>query len=399
MLELWEGKVRKKLLILLIIFCLGMDALCVTQYISDIKFKDQPYRRIKYIGFKFDIDEVTQNLWYNFLDEDGKDEMVKRLSVLPRIKVKLSTGEKVPLFNFIMETLKQYSEEIGVSPQEISQNVVIKIFGSYLYSPQPKDIDLFISIKNSSIVTHFLPKYGYTLEFPSDAPITVNRLGGSFRGENSPLRYDILLRKSLTRVGITLFGNRSFDSIQDKELFFNAEDLLDKAYLEKKYDKFDTAINRLMEANLLLQELDPTLNTIEKTSFLYEKLSQYIEEKITGSQIEKIIYDEIDNMAQILGIKRGKLSIYKHYYLKEIETLIDWGERQITDNQTVEAISSIMYANLLLDKLNKEIGAKDSAFSLFKLRYDYLLKGSPITLEQASRALLDVKEKLHGLKL
>ncbi|MCK4802884.1 hypothetical protein KAS33_04350, partial [bacterium] len=211
------------------------------------------------------------NYYYKVLSQKYRKEMLQRIEILREVRVVLPDGKRQPLFEYL---------------QNIPNVRSVRVWGSYLFAPNPRDLDILIITKGKEKLKK-LPKQ--ELVFPKTASVKPEKLGAVKMGVEA-LKNDPKQITSSWGSGVTLFGN---DLLTIRPSSVN---LLRRArrFVESKAARGEiegkpasTALSRLITANSLLNEMGYYPNVRRIIAEQLSLLSRFSKEEITEDRAWK----------------------------------------------------------------------------------------------------------------
>jgi hypothetical protein len=355
-------------------------------------------------NFNFTEKDYCESLWYKFLDSQGKVEMIRRLRNLRYTIITDSSGKSMSLFRYLIERVKEVAEEEFPS-EKLADKIVIYTYGSYLYSPNPGDIDFRIYIKGSKLNVRSIYNSVVEVRLPRDegSNLEIKAIGGGVVGTDSDLFSDRRFKGVLYYEGIKVFGNDEGRTPPDRSLvLLDVEHLIDLGDMNLRIIdsvRVNRGLQRLLTAGVVLSSLYPHEVPLEEVKRLFElnveSLNGNIEREKLKEKAEKFKDFLKDRMKLVKEKYHSEMDT--QFYLKIVEELFTWTENKIS-SAPYEALHGIFRIYLWLDKALQR-NYIDQATQIFKIIVDYVFqKRGKITEDLAKKHFERLKKDIEELK-
>ena len=287
----------------------------------------------------------TENYFYPLLTQEMQDRVAKRIVDLERVVIETPDRTRRSIADFVKHILAQYGIEDKLEH--------IIVFGSYIFSSKPSDIDFTIGLKGNfnqpelldilnKINRSELTKEGaFKIIFPQGKDYAVSEAHFTFVGEGSH-SYDRQDHLALlhTLSGAVIYGEKICQSHVEPSAFtkraVEEAKSLSKRILEKRtvaHLDSKKAVYRLLHAVLIVSRINPTLLETINPENVYEFIKRYFSEDI--DQHQRAIQALQDLHGYLTPEKAN--SVYAYFLIPEVATLTENGD----EKSQIEAVNML----------------------------------------------------------
>ena len=288
----------------------------------------------------------NENLFYPHLSARMKKIVTKRIRALEKVMIKTSDDKRTGLIQFIKEVLSKYGYEDRLEH--------ITVFGSYLFAPEPKDIEFEVGLKGNANdtpdflevidkINKFIQEQHLKVILPKDSDCSIDDVTISFIGEGlygrSSNREEYLAYLYLYS-GVTIYGKPIFMKGLDLRVFIDMaeKDLTSLSYkIHKGYDTteqiYKKPIYRLFHAAVILQRLSPKLSKYLNPSHIYRFIEKYFSSRLDEHEQAGEALSDLDSY---LTSKKAQ-SVLAYFLVSKIGLLAEG----VDEKAQIEAIKKL----------------------------------------------------------
>lgn len=290
----------------------------------------------------------SENYFYSILSPEMKDNIVRRIEDLKKVEIEIEDGTKRTIPDFIKYVLSDYGYEDKIES--------IMVFGSYLFSGNPLDVDIKIGLKgNKQEDSGFISKIynmnysskltekSYNIIFPENSESPVSKIHFIFDAEGfgSKNRQEYLSQLYLMSP-VVIFGKRIYKDQIEKDVFAKqainkVEDLLENFYKRKILSYLDSkkGIYRLLHITLILSRIEPDFFKKISPKKIYDCIEKYYTKKIDSHQKALLVLEDLKSYCTPEGVS----SVYIPFLMSIMGTFI----REYDREKQLEALNVLSY--------------------------------------------------------
>jgi hypothetical protein len=290
----------------------------------------------------------TENYFYSLLTQEMQGRVVKRIVDLERVVIEIPDGTRRSITEFIKYVLAQYGVEDKLEH--------IIVFGSYIFSSRPSDIDFTIGLKgkfnqpelldvlNKINGSNLIKDKSFKIIFPEGSDYAVNEAHFTFIGEGSHSynRQDHLAIMH-TLSGAVIYGDRISQSNIEPTAFAKraveeAKSLANRIIEKRTVAKLDSkkAVYRLLHTVLIISRVNPTLLETINPKDVYKFIKRYFSEEIDQHQRAT---QALQDLHDYLAPEKAN-SVYAYFLIPEVATLAENGDER-SQIEAVEVLAAL----------------------------------------------------------
>jgi len=355
---------------------------------------------------------INKSMWRNILKKEDWERLLLRLNALSECMVKFPNNEKKPLFEYIREEVKR---ELKLELLD-EKDIEIIIYGSYLYSSNPGDVDLKVFIKGKDttdcLISGFGVGYGANenieLVFPdylnlAPLPFEIWAVG------TKTSRYDqYMMRISTLQCGISIFGNNiNLPETDAFERYLESDNALTNAQIQFSFNDSVKAYKHLIR---MIQYL--RYDKIPKAESIFNTLKAlevaYTNKKINFEEFTEKLKKTTVIMAELLNefkksLPKDKIEQIDKFYINQIWDLFhrvrqELFEHHLLDEHRLPTVLWLMrITSLLFYNLSPSEESLLLSSEFYKLHV--LSSSSEVTEKHVLQRLNSLIEQLVSLDL